>query len=257
MSLKSQAICPVPQETARVARAAYPKGNLYMQMRDVLGSIYTDEDFADVFPKEGQPAEVPWRLALVTVMQFVENRTSRQAADAVRGRIDWKYLLGLNRTSAGFDASVLSEFRARLIDKHAEELELSKMLTLFGQKGWRQQLAGGSAPILPMCWRRSALSTECCVCGKRWVLPSTVLRWLLPTGYVLTVNRSGSSGMVLAVKIRVLLWEKRSVRRLRDLIGQQGRVLLDALFDPDESQLDRPIGGDYTCRFDAIDQEIF
>jgi transposase len=65
MSLKPQAVDPVPQETARVARAAYPKGNVYMQMRDVLGSIYTDEDFADLFPKDGQPAEAPWRLALV------------------------------------------------------------------------------------------------------------------------------------------------------------------------------------------------
>jgi transposase len=51
MSLKARAICPVPQETARVARAAYPKGNLSMQMRDVLGCIYADKDFADLFPK--------------------------------------------------------------------------------------------------------------------------------------------------------------------------------------------------------------
>jgi transposase len=57
MSLKSQPIYPVPQETARVARAAYPKGNIYMQMREVLGSIYADEDFAALFPKEGQPAD--------------------------------------------------------------------------------------------------------------------------------------------------------------------------------------------------------
>ena len=57
MSLKAQAICPVPGETARVARAAYPKGTLCMQMRDVLGTIYTDTDFAELFPKEGQPAE--------------------------------------------------------------------------------------------------------------------------------------------------------------------------------------------------------
>lgn len=73
MSLKSQAISPVPAETARIARAAYPKGNVYMHMRSVLGSIYADEDFADLFPKDGRPAEAPWRLALVTVMQFVEN----------------------------------------------------------------------------------------------------------------------------------------------------------------------------------------
>jgi transposase len=88
MSLKAQAICPVPQETTRIARAAYPKGNLYMQMRDVLGCIYKDEDFADLFPKEGQPAQAPWRLALITVMQFIENLSDRQAADAVRGRIE-------------------------------------------------------------------------------------------------------------------------------------------------------------------------
>jgi transposase len=136
MSLKAQPICPVPQETARIARAAYPKGNLCMQMRDVLGTIYVDADFAELFPKEGQPAEAPWRLALVTVLQFVENLSDQQAADAVRGRIDWKYLLNLDLTNAGFDASVLSEFRTRLIDQHAEELLLEKMLTLFGHKGW-------------------------------------------------------------------------------------------------------------------------
>jgi transposase len=136
MSLKSQPIYPVPQETARVARAAYPKGNVYMQMREVLGSIYADEDFAALFPKEGQPAEAPWRLALITVLQCVENLSDRQAADAVRGRIDWKYLLGLDLTDPGFDASVLSEFRACLIEGHAEQLLLEKMLTLFQKKGW-------------------------------------------------------------------------------------------------------------------------
>ena len=94
MSLKAQPIYPVPQETARVARAACSKANLYMQMRDVLGSIYTDEDFADLFPKEGQPAQAPWRLALVTVMQFVENLSDRQATDAVRGRVNWRISVG-------------------------------------------------------------------------------------------------------------------------------------------------------------------
>jgi transposase len=121
MSLKAQAVCPVPQETARVARAACPKGTIYMQMRDVLGRIYTDEQFADLFPKEGQAAEAPWRLALVTVIQFVENLSDQRAADAVRGRIDVKYLLGLELTDTGFDPSVLSEFRTRLVEQHAEQ----------------------------------------------------------------------------------------------------------------------------------------
>jgi transposase len=69
MSLKPQSICPVPQETSRVARAAYPKSNIYMQMRDVLESIYTDEDFVDFFPKEGQPAETAWRLVIRTLVR--------------------------------------------------------------------------------------------------------------------------------------------------------------------------------------------
>lgn len=136
MSLKRQAVPPVPAETVRIARAAYPKGNLYLHMRDVLGSIYIDEDFADLFPKDGQPAEAPWRLALITVLQFVENLSDEQAANAVRGRIDWKYALSLELTDAGFDASVLSEFRSRLGEHHAEERLLEKMLTIFGQKGW-------------------------------------------------------------------------------------------------------------------------
>ena len=91
MSLQPQPIPPVPAETARVAYAAFPKGNVYMQMRDELGRIYTDDVFSHLYPLDGQPALSPWRLALVTVMQFAENLTDRQAADAVRARLDWKY----------------------------------------------------------------------------------------------------------------------------------------------------------------------
>jgi transposase len=70
----------------------------------------------------------PWRLALVTIMQFRENLADRQAAEAVRARIDWKYLLGLELTDSGFDFSVLSEFRDRLRTGSAEELLLDKLL---------------------------------------------------------------------------------------------------------------------------------
>src|SRR5437588_7563340 len=93
MSMRPQEISPVPEETARVARAANPKGNTYMNMRDELGSIYEDQMFAALFPRRGQPAEAPWRLALVTVMQYMEGLSDRQAADGVRERIDWKYAL--------------------------------------------------------------------------------------------------------------------------------------------------------------------
>ena len=151
MSLKPQAISPVPEETARIARSAYPKGNVYMHMRDELGSIYEDESFADLFPNNGQPAEVPWRLALVTIIQFAEGLSDRQAADAVRGRIDVKYALSLDLTDPGFDASVLSEFRARLIAGHAEEQLLTAMLTLFKERGWRHPRVANSGRIRRMC----------------------------------------------------------------------------------------------------------
>src|SRR5919198_6452570 len=129
MSLHPEPIGPVPEETARVARAAFAKGNPYLSLRDELGLFYTDAQFADLFPTRGQPAEAPWRLALIVVLQFAENLTDRQAADAVRSRIDWKYLLGLELTDPGFDHTVLSEFRTRLITGKAEPLLLDKLLT--------------------------------------------------------------------------------------------------------------------------------
>ena len=103
MSMRLQEISPIPEETARVARAANPKGNVYMSMRDELGSIYQDQMFAALFPRRGQPAEAPWRLALATVMQYMEGLSDRQTAEAVRERIDWKYVLSLGLTDPGFD----------------------------------------------------------------------------------------------------------------------------------------------------------
>jgi len=166
MSLKPQAISPVPEETARIARAAYPKGNVYMHMRDELGIIYEDESFAHLFPNNGQPAEAPWRLALVTVIQFAEGLSDRQAADAVRGRIDVKYALSLDLSDPGFDASVLSEFRARLISGQAEEQLLTAMLRLFRSVGGSKR-AVNNARIRPMCWPRFARLTDWSVWEKR------------------------------------------------------------------------------------------
>lgn len=130
MSLRPTLSGDVPASTATVARAAFPRGNPYLRLRDRLGTIFSDAQFAPLFANCGQPAKCPWRLALVTLLQFAENLSDRRAADAVRSRIDWKYLLGLELTDPGFDASVLSEFRSRLVAGRAEEHLLDTLLAL-------------------------------------------------------------------------------------------------------------------------------
>jgi transposase len=130
MSLRPTLCRDVPASTAAVAQAAFPHGNPYLRLRDHLGTIFTDAQFTPLFAHRGQPAECPWRLALVTLLQFAENLSDRRAADAVRSRIDWKYLLGLELIDPGFDASVLSEFRSRLVMGGAEEQLLDTLLAL-------------------------------------------------------------------------------------------------------------------------------
>jgi transposase len=120
MSLHPVSSYRVPELTARVARAAFPKGTLCLRLYDELGTIFTDHDFAELFAQRGQPAEAPFRLALITVLQFLEGLSDRQAADAVRARIDWKYLLCLDLDDPGCDYSILCEFRARLLAGGAE-----------------------------------------------------------------------------------------------------------------------------------------
>ena len=78
----------MPEATARVARIACPRGNLYLMLRDELGTLFTDDDVATLFPTRGPPAAAPWRLALVTLRQDSADVADRQAAEAVRGRID-------------------------------------------------------------------------------------------------------------------------------------------------------------------------
>jgi transposase len=135
MSLHPQATYPIPEETQRVARAAFPRGNVYMQVADRLGTIYHDAQFAARFPTRGQSAEAPARLALVTILQFAEGLSDRQAADAVRSRIDWKYVLGLALTDPGFHHTVLSEFRTRLVAGEAASHLLEALLTVARTQG--------------------------------------------------------------------------------------------------------------------------
>ncbi len=129
MSFPLQPLPSVPDDTVRIARAAFWRDNPYVLLRDKLGAVFANAGLADLYPKLGQPAYAPWRLALVSLMQFREGLSDRQAAEAVRGRIDWKYVLVLDLADAGLDFSVLCEFRARLLQQHeATERLLASLL---------------------------------------------------------------------------------------------------------------------------------
>lgn len=134
MSLKPQNSYIVPEDTEKVAQAILPDGSVYRQINATFGTLFQDDDFASFFPIDGQPTEAPYRLMLVLILQFLENLTDWQAADAVRTRIDWKYLLCLPLTDPGFHYSVLSEFRKRLIQGRAERAVFEKLLTIFREK---------------------------------------------------------------------------------------------------------------------------
>ncbi len=118
----------VPELTARMARSSSPKGNLAMRIREELGEVYADARFAAAFGVRGRPGISPGQLMMASVLQFSENLTDRQAAEAVRDRMTWKYALGLELEDPGFDASVLSEFRSRLVAGDLTSLALDALL---------------------------------------------------------------------------------------------------------------------------------
>src|SRR2546430_14567173 len=137
MSLRPEPLPPIPDVTAAAVRAAFPKGNLYVDLRAEFGTLYTDQLFADLYPPEGRPVEVaPWRLALVVVMQYMKGLTDRQAADAVRRCMDWKYALSLDLHVPGFDFTLLHDFRQRLLAHEAGQRCLDTFLATCKARGW-------------------------------------------------------------------------------------------------------------------------
>jgi transposase len=232
MTLHPQHEFSIPEETARVARAAYPKGNLYMKMRDALGTIYQDESFAHLFPQNGRPVEAPWRLAFITVVQFIEGLPDRQAADAVRGRIDLKYALGLELTDPGFDFTILSDFRKRLVEGEAEQVLLDAMLAVFKERGWlkeRQRQRTDSTHVLAKVRAinrlmgvgeamRFALNSVAIVAGE-WLLAHSDPEWVDRYGHRIEEARLPQSQ------------EERQT--VAELIGRDGSTLLADIYAAD------------------------
>jgi transposase len=137
MSMRPQPWPEPSEEIAAAVRAMYPgrKVPLPVAIRDQLGEVFTDEEFGAAFAARGKPGWSPGRLALVTVLRMAENLTDRQAVEAVREKISWKYALGMTLSDPGFDASVLSEFRGRLVAHGLEERVLDVLLARLGELG--------------------------------------------------------------------------------------------------------------------------
>ncbi len=231
MSLQPCPVPAVPEHTARVAHAAFPKGNPYLKLRDELGTVFHDGDFSDLYPRRGQPAFAPWRLALITVLQFREDLSDRAAAEAVRARIDWKYLLGLELTDPGFDASVLCEFRSRLLDGSAEGVLLERLLDRCKSLGLlkaRGRQRTDSTHVLARA--RATVRLGCATEALRYALNSLAVvapEWLReqsPPEWVERYGRRTDESRFPAGA------EERQAYACR--LGEDGHMLLAAVYGP-------------------------
>ena len=228
MSLKAEAIPEVPVDTERIAHAALPPDNLCLAIRDRIGMIYRDNQFQPLFATRGQPAECPWRLALVCILQFAENLSDRQAANAVRTRIDWKYLLSLSLEDTGFHYSVLSEFRSRLVNGEGEHFLFEALLNHLKASGLlkaRGQQRTDSTHVLAAI--RALNRLECVGETLRHTLNSladVAPDWLLAHSSVDWVERYGHR----VEDYRLPAGEQKRVA-YAEVIGADGLLLLEAI----------------------------
>jgi transposase len=237
----------IPEETMRVAKAAFPKGNRYMLLHDALGPLFHNSDFQHLFAKEGRPAEDPARLALITILQFAERLGDEQAADAVRSRIDWKYLLALPLEDAGFDASVLSEFRTRLLQGQAEYLLFETLLSKFRDFGLlraRGRQRTDSTHVLAAV--RALNRLECVGTSMRHALNSLAIAlpdWVLAHSHPDWLERYGPR-----FEDYRLPESKDERAALATLIGADGLLLLRAIYAADAPSWLREIPAVETLR---------
>jgi len=171
ISLQSRRLPEVPAETARAARAAFPRGSLAVRIRDELGEVWSDERFRGLFGVRGKPGISPAQLMIVLVLAMAENLTDRQAVDMVRRVIDWKYALGLPLEDPGFDFLVLSEFGARLVAGSRETEALDVLLAALA--GWGLVRSGGrqrtdSTHVLGRLRGLNRLELAGEASGRRW-----------------------------------------------------------------------------------------
>ena len=248
MSLKNQPIPAIPEQTYRIARAAFPKGNPWVRLRDELGVIYQNEEFASLFSHTGQPAIEPWRVAMVSVMQYAEGLTDRQASEAVRSRIDWKYALSLELDDAGFDFSVLSEFRSRLIEGEAEEQMLDGLLKVCEQKkllgGKRGKQRTDSTHVMAAVRVLNRLETV--IETMRHALEA--LSELAPQWLLSEVRPGWTERYSRRMEEYRLPKNEQERSHLAKVVGEDGEQLLDSIYSKESPPLLREIEAVQTLR---------
>ena len=230
MSLTVETSKEIPATTAQVARASFRKGNKLMTLRDKFGPMYREEDFQDLYSWKGSEGISPVILASVTALQYMEGLSDQAAAEQVCARIDWKYLLGLDLDYAGFDASVLSEFRKRLIEKQADERLFEKPLSRMREVGFvkeRGQQRTDSTHVLAAIRSLNRLElagetvrqalNHLAVVGSNWLASWAPAEWI-----------EHYSSRIEDAKLP----KKESERKaLIQTIGEDGTKLLTALYD--------------------------
>jgi transposase len=224
----------IPQATVELAWKVHRRGTDEMRVRDALGPLFTDADFtsgqfAEMYSRLGQPGLSPALLVMVTILQFRHNLSDQDAAQAVADRISWKYALGLDLDDAGFDPSVLTEFRARLVTDERANALLDLMLDRLKTAGLVR--AGGrqrtdSTHVIAGVRRlnrietvgetlRAALETIAGITAG-WIVP------LLEAGWDERYGRKVETGRLLSRK-------NASAQALADQIGADGAKLLAAI----------------------------
>ena len=231
MTLHTRDQFRIPDETARVARAAFPKRNVYMTMRDDLNLHYKDSTFADLFTSpQGRPAESPGMLALVTVMQFAEGLSDRQAAEAMRARIDWKYALGLCLEDEGFHFSVLGAFRERVLAGGAEQRLLDDMLRQYGERKLlkaRGRQRTDATHVLAVVRKLNRLETV----GETLRAALNVLAVAAPDWLLAQVTPDWFDRYGERFEQYRLPQERAEQEELAETIGRDGYHLLSVLYD--------------------------
>lgn len=247
MSLQPISVYLVPAQTARVARAAFPKPSLSMRIYDQLGTIFQDEDFADLFPPCGQPAQAPFCLALITILQFLEGLSDRAAADAVRGRIDWKYLLCLELDDSGVDYSVLCEFRTRLLAGGAERRLFDKLLALLREhklvKARSRQRTDSTrvvAAVRDLNRLKRVVETLRATLNVLATVEPNWLRANIPVEWLDRYEHRAEENRMPA--------EEKEREELAEVVGRDGYVLLDAIWSDETPEWMRGIPAIEICR---------